>query len=510
MKKHQDVSKSSEIPGGGFKSGDHKSGGAFRFTFNKAIAPIESDASITSDAGALIVREIIHRLGIDTMIDALDDPRNSDHIRYSLQELVIHRVSMLTLGYSAQDDADKLAHDPAFRVASWDRSGVQCLDERLASQPTLSRLLDMLKTDANFERLRDIAAAAFLKHLALDIKDGKGYSATIDIDGFPMKTYGEQENAAYNGYHGQTEFYPFIGTLSLDGDFETGASDGVIAAMLRRGNASGAEDAVEFIDECLERVKRRFPGLELDFRFDAAFPIADVINHLDKKKTNFVGRLKRNNTLERMAGNLVNRKPGPRPDYTREYIYEIGEYGADTWNNKHRIILVVIDDPPQDGELDYGPRYFFLVTNHDEKSIPADALLAHYRNRGTFEDRIGEFNAAIDLNLPHREFRKNEVLLQFGMFALNILNVIRSELEPEVGGLDVGRVQNRVLKSGAWIVNRGRRLMIILAATAMGWWEILTERLSELCVPEPRRLHRHRFVPAVPHAFLNTPPPILE
>jgi hypothetical protein len=458
----------------------------------------------------LIVREIVHRLGIDKMIDALDDPRNPDHVRYSLLELVVHRVAMLAQGYSAQDDADTLAHDPAFRVAGWDRSGVQCLDERLASQPTMSRQLDTLKTVANFTRFCDIAVAVFLEHLALDIRGNARDSATIDIDGFPIETHGEQELSAYNGYHRQTEFHPFFAMLSLDGDFETGASDGVVGAMLRPGNASASEGAPAFIDEVGNRVKARFPRMKLDYRLDAGLLDGKVVNRIVERGETFVGRIKSNPILESMAEAYVKRKPGPQPDYVREYVYELGEYHTNTWNRPHRVVLAVIDDLPKDGELDYGPRYFFIVTNHDEKTMPADALLAHYRRRGTFEDRIGEFNSVIDMNLPHEEFRKNEVLLQFGVFALNILNVIRGELEQDVGGLDLGRVQKRVMKAGARVVKRSRRLMVLLAETAMGWWETLTERLAKTYVSAMRPLRRGSFVPAPVHAFFSAPPPILE
>jgi hypothetical protein len=29
----------------------------------------------------------------------------------------------MAMGFSAQDDVDRLAHDPAFRIAIWNRSG---------------------------------------------------------------------------------------------------------------------------------------------------------------------------------------------------------------------------------------------------------------------------------------------------------------------------------------------------------------------------------------------------
>jgi hypothetical protein len=61
-----------------------------------------------------------------------------------LLELLRERLYALGQGYDAQDDLDQLAHDPAFKMAVWDRPGEQVLEERLASQPTQSRLIDIL------------------------------------------------------------------------------------------------------------------------------------------------------------------------------------------------------------------------------------------------------------------------------------------------------------------------------------------------------------------------------
>ena len=62
--------------------------------------------------------------------------RVADRIRYRVIELLRERLYPMALGFSAQDDVDRLAHVPAFRKAVW--------DERLASQHTQSRLVDLL------------------------------------------------------------------------------------------------------------------------------------------------------------------------------------------------------------------------------------------------------------------------------------------------------------------------------------------------------------------------------
>ena len=81
-------------------------------------------------------------------------------------ELLCERVYSLAMGYGAQDDADRLAQDPAMRMAAWNRTGDQTLDERMASQPTQSRLINILSNclESRYP-LRDPLADACERHL---------------------------------------------------------------------------------------------------------------------------------------------------------------------------------------------------------------------------------------------------------------------------------------------------------------------------------------------------------
>ncbi len=71
------------------------------------------------------------------------------------EELIRERIYAMALGDEEQDALDRLAHDPAMRMATWNRPGQEFLDQRLASQPTQSRLLDWLaNAPGNRESLR--------------------------------------------------------------------------------------------------------------------------------------------------------------------------------------------------------------------------------------------------------------------------------------------------------------------------------------------------------------------
>jgi len=57
-------------------------------------------------------------------------------------------------------------HDPAMRIATWDRPGEQVLDERMASQPTQSRLTDIVSLyKENLETVRNALADWVARHL---------------------------------------------------------------------------------------------------------------------------------------------------------------------------------------------------------------------------------------------------------------------------------------------------------------------------------------------------------
>lgn len=106
-------------------------------TFQRAIKVAATDERLTSDGGVILLREADHRLGLcESLAARLHDPRRQDRIRYTLLELLRERIYALALGYTTQDDVDRLAHDPAFRVACWDRQDCRTLDERLASPPS--------------------------------------------------------------------------------------------------------------------------------------------------------------------------------------------------------------------------------------------------------------------------------------------------------------------------------------------------------------------------------------
>lgn len=487
-------------------------GGLFEPSFNRSVKVLTTDERITSDSGLLLLREADHRLGItEALAQRLHDPRRDDRIRYQLVELLRERIYALAAGYSTQDDADRLAHDPAMKLAAWNRSGGQPLDERMASQPTQSRLIDILSQDTNNRyALRDALADACERHLRAEGGDHAARQITVDIDSFPISVHGQQAGAAYNGHYRDHVYHPMVASYSVAGDYDSmheghRLGNGFLHTVLRQGQVHTAQGMVRFVKEAVS--KARGLGYCVDLRIDAGYTDGETLDYLTDEKIHFIGRLKSNAVLDRLAEPHLKRPAGRPPKEGYEHIIELGQYQAESWRHSQRVVLVVVDRPDsKTGQLNLMPERFFLVVGWGVNELTGAAALERYRRRGTFEDRLGEFQQAIGPHLSHADFHENETVLRLALLAFNLASILRIEYEDKAGScFDLGRFQRDVLKAGGRVVKHARRLVLYVAQAAAPFWQQLVDCLSRWKLPnrfpQPQGARHRDWVPAPAHAF---------
>lgn len=486
----------------------------FEPSFNRAIKVRGRDDRLTSDAGVLLLREADHRLGLTGSLGArLYDPRNPEKIRYSLVELLRERLYALAQGYRTQDDLDRLAHDPALKMAVWDRRGDAVIDERLASQPTQSRLLDTLASHkSNREELRAALPDWMARHVRATGGDHAARHVTLDIDSFPLEVHGLQHGGKYNGYYRAMVYHPLLASFSVNGDYDAfqhggRLGNGFTHAILRAGNVHTAQGALRFIRTAVSRGAAL--GYLIDVRLDAGFTSGEIMDGLTDDGQRFIGRLKSNAVIDRLAAPHLKRPVGRPPAEGYESLVELGPYRAEGWRHAQRLILVVIDEPdPKTGQLNLLPDYFFLVTNRTKEELRAELGLGHYRKRGTFEDRLGEFNATVRPRLSSPDFAENEATLLLALLAFNLASMLRCELEDDAGAcLDLQRFQRQVLQAGARVTKHSKRLCVDLAKAVSGSWERLIKRIAGWRLPcrwpAPLGASSRDWVAPPPHAFLE-------
>ena len=466
-------------------------GDGFQPDFNRSFRITPASVPLSSDGGAIFLREIEKRLGfIEDLAKRIIDTRCPEACRYSMAELLRTRLLLIAMGYQAQDDADALRHDPALAAAAFSGRGPDAIERPLASQPTMSRLIDILSLHHNRRALLDAPLDLALRAFPLR-RDCRHRYLTVDFDSTDHPTYGHQQGANYNGHYGNTCYHSLMGTI-----FET---QDLCGAWLRKGNASSARGVIAFALPIVDRLRGEM-GQVVDVRGDAAFATPRFMDALDDRKINYVFRIKSNSRLETLAAPFLKRPVGRPPAERREWLYEL-TYQALEWKRARRVVLVVVDDPSDRFMGVMHLRHFFLVTTHDATRKSAEQLLEFYRQRGTTETWIGEFKRDVGPRLSSPSLAENQAT--FGLFALAYqwLHVARTfvdTVEKREQRSTIATFRSRYLKVAAVFVRTARHVLIRTVAHAVAMW-------SAVCSHLAARAQRIAPVPATesPHPSLG-------
>lgn len=482
-----------------------------RPSFNGSVRFEGRPENLTSNAGTLVLREVIDRLGLRAWFeDNLHDPRSQTAITHPQIELLMTMLLLFSQGWKDQDDADWFRHDAAFKLAVSNRRGTTPLQRRpasedgcelsknppepdgLGSQPTLSRLVAALGSASNRGVMRHSLLECAARRIRAANNGHRVRYMTLDIDSLPVDVHGQQEDSAYNGYYHRRVFHPLVASIGETGD--------LLDMKLRPGNAHTAEGDLHFILPLLDRAEDTLCQVA-SVRIDAGFPDEDLLSALEQRRTAYVARVKNNAVLNRMADPYMKRPPGRRPAKPRTWFHEM-YYQAQPWSRARRVVLVVLEKP---GELLL--HHFWLITNWSTEQMSAEDLLALYRKRGRAESRFGELMSVLQPALssatrtkthyrgktpkkratPVDPVANNEVLLLLYGLAYNIVHTARVLVEQAEGtGWGLQRFVDLVLRAPARIVVHARYATIVLAQQFASLWQSLWSKLENFrYCPQP-------------------------
>ncbi len=410
----------------------------FQLSFNASLKIDFQGSRVTSDGGLILVRELDERLGFSELIEQhLTDSRGKN-TQLPFADLLRQSVYSRLAGYEDVNDAERLCHDPTFRLIGsekiWDRGAA--LTSRLQTFET-----EMLAEDENFAGLARLNRALIGRAEAMD----SAYRAVLDMDSTEIPVYGEQEQGAYNGYFESICFHPLL-LFNREGD--------CLAAKLRPGNVHSAEGWEEVLLPEIERQQRM--GKELVFRADAAFAKPEIYEALEERRVVYAIRIPANESLEWKIAELLFRPPG-RPSRKPLVRYKSFSYQAGSWTKPRRIVAKV---EHHEGEL--FPRVGFIVTN---LSLPSRAVVRFYNKRGTAEQWIKEGKQATHwTRLSCHRFRANEPRLQLSLLAYNLGNLWRRLVLPKrINAWSLTSLQQRLVKTGGRLVKHARYYWHLLA-----------------------------------------------
>jgi hypothetical protein len=487
---------------------------AIRPTFNGAIRVEAREERLTSDAGTILAREIMDRIGlIEWLEDRLWDTRCPWLITHPLVELLRTEIMLLMQGWTDADESDFLREDPAFRLAVSQRKQDAplrvpedpCVPDGLASQPTLSRLLAAMAHPHNACVLQQANLFAAQQRLRWINKRKRLEHLTLDVDSFPVKVHGHQAGAAYNGYYHEVCYHPLV--------FGSADVGSLFGSVLREGNVHTSKGAVEQLTTYLDWVETYLAD-HVTLRGDAGFPGDDLLVPLEERHRCYVFRFKQYGPLTGPAQDRLNhflKDLHERPDEVKEEEFRCYEmrYQADEWSHSRRVVMVIVA-PEAD---DLFPRYFFLVTNFSAATMHGKLLVDLYRDRGNYEDLLGQFMSTLAPQLssttrskshyrgqePQQRyesrdaFATNQAILSLNVLAFNLLGTIaqlhqrahRRPGRPRKYGrsstrITVDTVRRLYLKVPARVSLHARRVWLSINRKAADLWDRIWNYLDRL------------------------------
>jgi hypothetical protein len=115
---------------------------SFQLCFNGFLKVDFQGSRVTSDGGLILVRELDEHFGMNQLIEQhLTDSRRGKNTQLSLADLLRQSVYSRMAGYEDFNDAERLSHDPTFRLIgsekTWDRGAA--LTSRLQTFETEMR-----------------------------------------------------------------------------------------------------------------------------------------------------------------------------------------------------------------------------------------------------------------------------------------------------------------------------------------------------------------------------------
>lgn len=396
---------------------------------------------LSSDAGALLLKEFICKVGFDKLFKRIFKTNDTTETRIHKDDVnLLQIIFQIICGYFEDDCADELSYDPVLTAILG--------KNRLASQPTLSRFFNRMDNDTlkQFYQLQ-----REMRKIVYDIKNPD--IVILDLDSTLLDTYGHQEGEGFNFHYQNHGYHPLVCFDGMTGD--------LLKIELRDGTAYSSTGVVDFLQPILDEFLEDYRNTSLVLRGDSGFATPELYKQCETNGTSYVIRLKENNILRSYASyadNILSEKTGlNQVDYAVEY----GEfyYQASSWDYPRRVVFKVEKPANQIIHM-----YTFIVTNMD--GTPED-LIKFYCKRGTMENYIKESKNGFDFAAVSSHSKiVNANRVQIHALAYNIFNWFKRLVLPnKMKKHTIDTIRIKLLKIAVKVVRSARYLTFKLCSS---------------------------------------------
>lgn len=436
----------------------------FPFLGARKIRAVFDAEPISSDGGALLLRQVDRRVGlVDALSAALPDPRDRRYVEHALVELLRQRIYGIALGYEDCNDAATLRRDPVLK-ASCNRD--PSADHDLASQPTLSRLENEAGPKACYLMARAILESYFVRN------PKRPKRLILDLDTTADPTHGQQEFSAFHAFYDEHIYLPLL-VYDQDGD--------LVAAVLQPGKPQGVGGAVAVLRRIVERARTQWPRVPILIRGDSGFASPDMYAACEELEVDFLFGLGPNSRLKKIAAPLqekAKRRFLRTNAKAKVRLFSSTRYRARRrWPRAYRVLIKA-------EHQSIGANVRFVVTTLQGRA--QELYDECYVARGeACENSIKDLKNVLKADrLSCHRFWAN----QFRLLLHSAAYVLMYELRRAAHGTELEQAQMdtlrlRLLKIGVQVASTARRIWFHLSSSHP--WQAVWSLIARRLVHEP-------------------------
>ena len=254
----------------------------FSLQSNRQIKINFDGGDLSSDAGLLLIKEFISKLGIERLLNRSFKTNDSAVFRYHTdRDNLLQMIYMIMAGYFEDDASDELTKDPVFK-AVLEKSA-------LASQPTVSRFFNRMDEDT-LKQFQEISQILRKRIYSIQMPQ----AVILDLDSTLLAAYGKQEGRAFNFHYRSNGYHPLVCYDGITGD--------LIKIQLRDGAAYSCTGVTNFLQPILDEYLNDYPTIHLLLRGDSGFATPDLYKQCEENGTSYVIRLMENFIKESKSG----------------------------------------------------------------------------------------------------------------------------------------------------------------------------------------------------------------
>ena len=254
----------------------------FSLQSNRQIKINFDGGDLSSDAGLLLIKEFISKLGIERLLNRSFKTNDSAVFRYHTdRDNLLQMIYMIMAGYFEDDASDELTKDPVFK-AVLEKSA-------LASQPTVSRFFNRMDEDT-LKQFQEISQILRKRIYSIQMPQ----AVILDLDSTLLAAYGKQEGRAFNFHYRSNGYHPLVCYDGITGD--------LIKIQLRDGAAYSCTGVTNFLQPILDEYLNDYPTIHLLLRGDSGFAAPDLYKQCEENGTSYVIRLMENFIKESKSG----------------------------------------------------------------------------------------------------------------------------------------------------------------------------------------------------------------